>query len=272
MEKLNLKRYGLPSAQSFDPVAFAKMKAESYNKTQGDLTGIDCPKCQNRGNIAVPKDDGNISFGECGCMKARRSVWKMEKSGLKNVIKEMTFERFQAAEDWQKQIKQGAMNYADSLDGWMLFCGQVGGGKSHLCTAVCRQRLLAGDEVYYMPWRDDIARLKALGLDNEQREKMISEMKTAQILYIDDLFKTGRAADNSVQRPTSADINVAFEIINYRYVNRLSTIISTESTPQELIGIDEATASRIIEMAKGHTFQISRNANRNYRLRDVVAV
>jgi len=95
MEKLDLKKYGLPSGQPFDPVAYGKMKADSYNQTEGDLTGMDCKKCLNRGRIAHPKEDGNLAFAECTCMKSRRSIWKMEKSGLKNVIRDMTFERFQ---------------------------------------------------------------------------------------------------------------------------------------------------------------------------------
>lgn len=271
MEKLNFNLHGITSAQPFDPVAFGKIKADSYNQTAGDLTGMDCTKCLNRGRIAHAKEDGNLAFAECDCMRSRRSIWKMEKSGLKNVIKEMTFELFQVSEEWQGHIKNRAMRYAESLDGWLLFCGQVGSGKSHLCTAVCRHRLLMGDEVRYMPWRDDIARLKALSLDNEEREKFIADLKTAQILYIDDLFKTGRAADGFCN-PTGADISIAFEIINYRYINHLPTIVSTEKTPQELLVIDEATASRIIERAKANTLNISRKENRNYRLRDVIEI
>ena len=271
MEKLDLSRFGLPSGQSFNPVAFAKMKADSHNKTPGGLTGLDCPQCLNRDDLAIPKEDGAIAFQECNCMKARRSVWKMEKSGLKNVIKEMTFDRFQVNESWQQNIKEKAMAYADSMTSWLLFCGQVGSGKTHLCTAVCRHRLLAGDEVRYMPWRDEIARLKALAMDDEERRKLIDELKTAQILYIDDLFKTGRAADGS-SNPTGADVSIAFEIIDHRYRNHLTTIVSTEKKPQELIEIDEATASRIIERAKGYTIQISRNPGRNYRLRDTIEV
>lgn len=271
MEKLDLTKYGLPLGQPFDPVAYGKIKADSYNQTEGDLTSMDCKKCLNRGRIAHPKDDGNVAFAECDCMRVRRSIWKMEKSGLKNVIKEMTFDRFQVMEDWQENIKTRAMAYADNLDGWLLFCGQVGSGKSHLCTAVCRHRLLKGDEVRYMPWRDDIAQLKALSLDNAERSKFISDLKTAPILYIDDLFKTGKAADGS-SNPTGADVQLAFEIINYRYINHLTTIVSTEKTPQELLAIDEATASRIIERAKLNTITIGRKEDRNYRLRDVVTV
>ena len=271
MEKLDLNKYGLESGHEFDPAVQGRMKADSYNAIAGDLTGLDCPKCLNRGKMAYPKEDGGVAIVDCDCMKVRRSVWKMEKSGLKNVIKEMSFERFLTQETWQEHIKDKAMAYAENLDGWLLFCGQVGSGKSHLCTAVCRHRLLKGEEVRYMPWRDDIAALKAMSLDNAERSQMISDLKNAPILYIDDLFKSGRTADGTAN-PTGADVSIAFEIINYRYINHLPTILSTEKTPAELLAIDEATASRIIERASGNILNISRNPERNYRLRNVVAL
>lgn len=270
MERLNLNPFGL-SAQRYDSADFAKMKADTINNTPGDLTGHDCPKCLNRGSITIPRDDGSIFTRECDCMKIRRCVWEMEKSGLKNIIREKTFEIFAATESWQKAIKAGAIDYANKLEGWLLLCGQSGSGKTHLCTAVCRQRLLWGDEVRYMPWRDKVAELKTLSLDNERRAEIINSYKTAEILYIDDLYKVGRAVDGS-SNPTGADIGLAFEIINYRYINHLPTIISTEKTPQELVEIDEATGSRIIEMAGGNVFSIARDTKRNYRLRGVVTV
>ena len=270
MEKLNANPFGL-SGQQYDPITLAKMKADTINGTTGTLTGYNCQKCLNRGNSAVPKDDGSVSFSECDCMKIRRCVWEMEKSGLKNIIKELTFDAYTATEEWQQTTKAGAMSYADKLEGWLLFCGQSGSGKTHLCTAVCRQRLLGGDEVRYMPWRDKVAELKALSLDNERRAEIINGYKKAQFLYIDDLYKVGKAADGT-SNPTGADASLAFEIINYRYINHLPTIISTEKTPQELVEIDEATGSRIIEMAGTNVYAITRDLKRNYRLRGIVVV
>ena len=152
MERANLNPFGL-SAQKYDPAEHGRMRAETMNKTPGTLTGHDCSRCLNKGTIAFPREDGSIFTRECDCMKIRRCVWEMEKSGLKNVIRELTFDSYTATEAWQKTLKAGAMAYADKLEGWLLFCGQSGSGKTHLCTAVCRQRLLAGDEVRYMPWR-----------------------------------------------------------------------------------------------------------------------
>ena len=268
MEKLNLNPLG-QSAQSFDPIALAKAKVDSFNKEKGKLTGYDCAKCLNRGNYAIPKEDGGVSFLECDCMKIRRCVQKMEASGLREVIKNYTFDSYRDAEDWQKIIKQGAMDYADKLEGWLLFCGQSGSGKTHLCTAVCRNLLVAGKEVHYMPWRQDVRELKAM--ESNRQIDMLKKLQMTPVLYIDDLFKVGRTADGSCN-PTAADINLAFDIINYRYTKRLTTIISTERSPMELVEIDEAVGGRIVEMAAGHTYCINKKPDRNYRLRGVITV
>ena len=80
---------------------------------------------------------------------------------------------------------------------------------------------------------------------------MIDRFKKAEVLYIDDLFKTGRNPDGSEPKPTAADINAAFEIINYRYNNpALLTIISSELNEDELLDIDEAVGGRIFERSK----------------------
>lgn len=268
MEKVNWNQFLEASDKHFDPEEFGKLKAETINTTRGYLKGYDCPKCLNRGMYAVPNGDG-VVIHECVCMKARRGLIRLEQSGLKKVIDELTFDNFCTSEGWQQRIKQGAMDFAAKPEGWLLFCGQVGCGKTHLCTAVCRQLLLDGCEVRYAPWRDEIAQLKALSLDSERRGALIRELKWSQVLYIDDFFKSGKGIDG-LNNPTRADIDLAFEIINFRYMNDRTTIISTEKSANELISIDEAIASRIIKKAGKNIFQIKRNPSRNYRLKGIV--
>lgn len=270
MEKLNLNLHGR-SVPSFDPAEYDRIKIDSYNKMVGDLTGYDCAKCLNRGRYAIPKEGGGISIVECDCMNIRRCVQKMESSGLRDVIKDWTFEAYKDVENWQTTIKQGAMAYADNVDGWLLFCGQSGSGKTHLCTAVCRQFLLAGAEVRYMPWRQDVRELKGSAKDPGIQAEALKKYQEAPVLFIDDLFKVSKAADGSCVPPV-ADVNIAFDILNYRYTKRLTTIISTERSPADLVDIDEATGGRIVEMAQGHTYCIEKKPGRNYRLRGVVMV
>ena len=273
MERVNLSLPYISEQKYdfFDPIVFAQSKVDTINHSAGDRKGYDCVDCLNRGYIAHLREDGSMYTSPCKCISIRRCIREMEASGLKNVIKKYTFENFLDAEPWQKSVKQGAMAYADDPNGWLLFCGQSGSGKTHLCTAVCRHRLLEGDEVKYAPWRETAAQLKGLSLESEKRLKIMNDLQTVHILFMDDLFKVGKSSDGSTN-PTAADVSIAFEILNYRYVNRLVTIISTEKTPQDLVDIDEATGSRILEMAEEHTFSIKKDRKRNYRLRSAVAV
>ena len=257
------------------PEEWEKARADSFNTSVGTLNeedGYDCKKCRNKGWImsAVQLDNGRWSTESrhCKCMKVRTAIKRMQKSGLKNIIKDYTFSKFEAAEAWQKTIKEAAMQYAKHPEGWFFIGGQSGAGKTHICTAICREFLMEGKEVKYMLWRDDVVKLKNAVTDPEY-ESLVEKYKRVEVLYIDDLFKTGTAADGTRQRPTGADINVAFEILNFRYNDpKLLTIISSECTIDSIIDIDEATGGRIFEKAKS-AFSLKPDRSRNYRLRGV---
>lgn len=196
---------------------------------------------------------------------------RMKRSGLKDIIKDYTFDKFEDTEPWQKSIKKAAMDYAKEPKGWFFLGGQSGSGKTHLCTAICREFLLAGKRVRYMLWRDDVVKIKGAVTDSEEYSRLIDQYKRVDVLYIDDLFKTGKDKDNTTQKPTGADVNVAFEIINYRYNNPdLLTIISSELSEDELLDIDEAIGGRIYERAKSIT--IGKSRDRNYRIKKAVTI
>ena len=71
------------------------------------------------------------------------------------------------------------------------------------------------------------------------------------------------------QKPTMADINIAFELLNYRSINNLQTIISSEFTIAELLEIDQALAGRIVENANPMPLVILPDIKKNYRLKKV---
>ena len=51
-------------------------------------------------------------------------------------------------------------------------------------------------------------------------------------------------------------MRLAYELINYRYVKKLTTIISSEKQLDELMEIDSAIAGRINEMAGNYLIKI----------------
>ena len=108
--------------------------------------------------------------------------------------------------------------------------------------------------------------------ENGLYEDRINEMKEADVLYIDDLFKTGKDKEGNYQKPTVADINLAFEIINHRYNKQnLYTIISSECTLAQILSIDEAVGGRIAEKAvqTGYGFSINPDTKKNHRLKGI---
>ncbi len=84
----------------------------------------------------------------------------------------------------------------------------------------------------------------------------MSRYKSCKVLLIDDLFK------GSI---TSSDLNVIFEIVNHRYFNNLPMIISSEKRRDELIKIDEAIGSRILEMCGDYSVEL-KGSKLNYRI------
>lgn len=242
---------------------------ESENAKPGTLNEIDgynCQKCLNRGEIWEPRFNGRNwqeMFIRCDCWRVRASIQRMKRSGLQNTLHRLS--EFTATEPWQREMLDKARAYiaADHKTGAsMFFGGAVGSGKTFICSAVCRELLHAGHEVIYMPWVTDAQRLKALAND-ESAAAEIAVYSHAEYLYIDDLFKpTGTNTG-----PTSADIRLAYDIINYRYINKLPMIVSSEKYITELLDMDEATASRIYERAKGFSTNIKRDPARNYRMR-----
>lgn len=237
-------------------------QADRENAEEGNLKGIDCPKCKNKGYSIIVRDNEQL-MRPCECMKARKSLERIEKSGLKTAIEELRFDNFITPEKWQESMLNTAKAYVESGEKkWLFFGGNSGSGKSHLCTAVCGELLKRGKAVRYMMWRGEGTKLKALVNDSAEYSRLIGELKEIEVLYIDDFLKVQRG-----QQPTPADINLAFEILNYRYANKLQTIISSEKTLDDILSLDDAVGGRIYELAKGFGMSIAYDKNKNFRLR-----
>ena len=189
---------------------------------------------------------------------------RLRRSGLEKSLHRL--KEFEVTHEWQRDMKETAKRYilASHHNGESLFLGgAVGCGKTFIGSAVCRELLYMGHEVIYMPWVNESQRLKSLANDERLADE-IAKYSNAEYLYIDDLFKPlpGQTM------PTPADVRLAYDIINYRLVNKLPMIISCEKYMTELVEIDEATISRIYERAKEYTVNIRRAPGRNYRMRD----
>lgn len=241
-------------------------RVEHFNNSAGELDkqdGYNCTKCLNKGFKMRLDDLGNEVLQACSCQKIRSTLLRAKRSGLGDIIRDYTFDKFAATEPWQVDLLNKAKQFChDDQAEWFYIGGQVGSGKTHLCTAIASHYIKQGKEVRYMLWAEDSKFLKANVNEDVYREKM-NEYNNVEVLYIDDFLKTKQG-----EAPTTADINLAFEIINHRLISSGKiTIISSEKLINELMDYDEGTMSRIYHKAKDYTFSIGRDRAKNYRLK-----
>lgn len=101
-------------------------RTDEENAEEGSLKGIDCRKCKNKGYIVKVRENQQVMI-MCECMGVRKSLEQIERSGLKSLLDECTFENYEATEQWQKHALSLAQNYLEyGDDKWLFFGGQSG--------------------------------------------------------------------------------------------------------------------------------------------------
>ena len=222
-----------------------------------------CDLCRDEEYVEVEKD-GVVYMRPCECRGRNQIINRLKRSGLGETLVRCTFRTYTTREVWQAEAKDDAYAFVkDHKDKWLYVGGQVGSGKTHLCTAVVLELIKQGMDARYMLWRDEAVYLKSLITKDTEYQDAMRPYKTVDVLYIDDFLKTRKGL-----MPMAGDINLAIELINYRYINRnrLTTIISSELSMDELINIDEALGSRIMQASRNSTIIIQPERGRNYRL------
>ena len=247
---------------------FEEYKVKSYNESIGDLKeedGIDCPICKNKGFIKYIQKQNNRNYVKvkyCECMEQREMVKRAKKSGLGEYVNKR-FKDFIAKEEWQKQCKKMVFDYCNAsndINNWFVVIGQVGAGKTLLCSIVANNFLFnLKKQVLYITWTDFISRLKRdmMGEQTNEVSEYLEEIKNVEVLFLDEVLK----------KYNETDLKYLMEIINYRYTKKLITLMTSEKEREDLLNIDEATFSRIIEMSGKYFIEIPKDRNKNYRLK-----
>jgi len=242
-----------------------------FNQREGDLNKVDgfnCKACKNRGGFMRLTENGNPVFRKCTCANTREMIKNLKDSGLADYIEKYTFDKYKATKLWQKEIKKSATDFVkDAENKWFFIGGQSGAGKTHICTAITAEFLKLGKKAHYMLWRDEITELKTSITDVVFYKKTMHKLKTVEVLYIDDFLKNGKEKDGSLQKPSPAEINIIFEILNSRYNSlNLFTIISSERLLSEIKNIDWAVGRRIEERCgKKYVWEIKPDKSKTYR-------
>ena len=240
-----------------------QLSINRYNNTKMKSDIYQCDICHNKGLIAFKNSYNNrMAFKKCKCYDVRKNREKMKELGLLDFISSTyAIENLKPQEDWEKRVVQMAYEYIDEKNTYSFFYGgAVGGGKTTICANLMAKKIQQNPECMadYIVWDTSYKDLEFAKNGAERLE----ELKTVDILFIDDLFRSARVKPiNEVEREK------AKAIIDYRYRHKLITIISSELYLTEIEEFDEAIGSRIYEMCnKGkYIANTKREKTRNHR-------
>lgn len=245
---------------------------KNLQKTSGvsetKASKFECDLCR---DVGWTVGEGNVAV-KCKCFEKKLYEQLLKNSGLGEALKGYTFESYSIENAKCKIAKKEALGYVEEFESIrntrhnsIAYLGQSGSGKTHITTAILNALMAKGVGVRYMPYVDDITKLKQLKTDGEEYQREINRYKTAPVLMIDDLFKrsTGRTYN------IDADVRIMYEILNHRVLANMPVIYSSELSPPELLNIDVALGGRIIEACEGRI--VSMAGADNYRLKNKIS-
>ena len=230
----------------------------------GEKPVYECPVCKDT-EMVLYVEDGVEYARPCECQARKRAKRLMRASGISEEDQGKGFADFQTFKE--KSLEQARntaiMYYRCFLKNQgqrvnsIVLCGASGRGKTMLGLCICNNLIKNNIEVKYMAYRQEITALKQVVTDDFSYSNRINTYKNAAVLFIDDYLKG---------KITESDINIMYEIINHRYLARLPIVLTTERTVSEMMEIDEATASRLVEMSREYIVTLGADTQ-NYRLR-----
>lgn len=228
----------------------------SNSETEGNY---DCSRCKDTGYIQIDNKTARI----CPCREQKRIEKLFESSQITPAFRQKTLENYTTDKTpISKDMLQCGKLYLENYQtgAWLVLLGEPGSGKSHISLAVGNELIKQGVPTLYFQHVEGMKELVNLIREDKSVTDKINAMKQVDFLIWDDLFKpTGE------KLPKPFQIETAFEVLNYRYLNLLPTAINSERTAKELLEIDKAVGSRIIERGKGFTVT-AKGIENNYRL------
>lgn len=132
---------------------------------------------------------------------------------------------------------QAARAFAENPEGWLLFTGEYGCGKTHLAAAIANHRKALGFPVMFDTVPDLLDHLRAAfsPLSNVSLDRRFEQVRSAPLLILDDL---------GTQSATPWAREKLYQLFNYRYSTRLPTVITTALSVD---AIDERLRSRMLD-------------------------
>ncbi len=210
-----------------------------------------CPICGGKGYYLLDVPLEHPDFGRpipCECRREerkRRRLRQLQALSHLDALRDKTFATFSLREDELsppevaslREARDAAMRFAEHPQGWLLLVGGLGCGKTHLAAAIANARMARGEPVIFIVVPDLLDHLRATfhpGSDVTYDERF-EEIRTAPLLILDDL---------GAESATPWAQEKLYQIINYRYMATLPTVITTNA---RLSDIEPRIRSRLLD-------------------------
>jgi len=204
----------------------------------------DCPHCGGLGYVGWDVPLGHEKFGRmevCVCRSdeivdnARDRLYAL--SNLDR-LSHLTFENFSPSGNPKAEFvapqEIGSLHealevcegFAQKPEGWVLLEGSYGCGKTHLAAAVANEAVRRGVPTLFITVPDLLDSLRfAFSSTETTFEARFEDIRNSTLLVMDD-FGTHNATSWAQEK--------MFQIINYRYINKLPTVITTNLILDEI--------------------------------------
>lgn len=217
-------------------------KSKSSSAANSNLPGDpNCPHCHGLGYLRADVPPGDPRFGRlepCVCRLGEITQEVRQRLFALSHLEELSHMRFETFHPQgrgglspsQTQSLEMALNqaqqFAHRLEGWLLLLGGYGCGKTHLAAAIANFAVEHGVPTLFLTVPDLLDQLRfAYESEETSFEERFEEIRNASLLVMDD-FGTQNATPWAQEK--------LFQIVNYRYINRLPTVITTNLSLDEI--------------------------------------
>ena len=210
---------------------------------QGQPGDPNCKICGGLGYVRQDLPVGHPDFGKmqiCVCRQqnvelvARERLYRL--SNLE-AFERMTFDTFkpqgrmgladQHIRSLEYALSQAA-TFAQTLSGWLFLSGSYGCGKTHLAAAIANYVVNLGVPTLFLTVPDLLDWLRfSYDSTDVNFEQRFDEIRNVRLLVLDDL---------GTQNATAWAQEKLYQIINYRYNNKLPMVVTSNQNLDEIDG------------------------------------
>jgi DNA replication protein DnaC len=233
-----LKKTAANTPKASSPTLSNTESIQPPNDLPGDP---ECPHCRGVGYLRADVPVRHSDFGKlqpCVCREIdlqQKAHDRLFAYSNLNELQHLTFSTFKPRgniglgtyqADSLERAFNSAQQFANHHKGWLLLQGKYGSGKTHLAAAIANAAVEMGVSTLFITVPDLLDTLRFAYNDREFTfEERFEEIRRVPLLILDD-FGTQNATQWAQEK--------LFQIINYRYINRLPLVVTTNLTLDDI--------------------------------------